>query len=261
MADPAKPERQRKSQRPNLHFDASEPELPWSRQIQVPIIAAIGIGLIRTIGPTLRFDIPGHAHTNRVHAAGRRCIYSFWHRGLFPMLWHSRNQGIVALSSTNFDGQWASRITRGMGFGSAFGSSSRGGLRGIATLAQRMKQGRDTAFTVDGPRGPRYVAKPGPVLLAQRTGCPIICFHAFSEHAWVLEKSWDLLQIPRPFSRVVIVWSPPIEVPEGATREVLESKHAEMQTMLEKMRDTAEAWFTLSEAERERERALLDAPL
>ncbi len=261
MAEQEKSDAPRQSKHANIHFDAEGPQLSFARRIQVPIIAATGIALIRTIGPTLRFDIPGHAHTDRVHAAGRRCVYAFWHRGLFPMLWHSRNQGIVALSSTNFDGQWASRVTRGMGFGSAFGSSSRGGLRGLAQLAQRMRQGRDTAFTVDGPRGPRYVAKPGPVLLAQRTGCPIICFHAYSEHAYVLKKSWDLLQIPRPFSRVVIVWGPPIEVPTTANASILESKHAEMQKLLESVRDTAELWFTLSPAERERERARLDAPI
>ena len=242
-----------------IQFDTRPTPLPWRRRAQIPVIAAAAVALVRTIGPTLRIETPGYVHTERLYAAGRRCVFSFWHRGLFPMLWNARNRSIVVLSSTNFDGQWASRVTRAMGFGAAFGSSSRGGLRGLAVLARRMAQGHDAAITVDGPRGPRYVAKMGPVLLAKRTGCPIICFHAHSERGYTFENAWDRFQIPYPFSRVVVAFGPPIEVPESANRAEVESKHAEMQRMLERLRDTAESWFSLSPAERERERASLNS--
>src|SRR5437773_8651610 len=56
-------------------------------------------------------------------------------------------------------------LFRSMGYGTAQGSSSRGGLRGLAVMARRIDDGHDCAFTIDGPRGPRYVAKPGPVML------------------------------------------------------------------------------------------------
>lgn len=246
-------------ERPGVHFDTRSPELSFWRRAQIPIIAGAAIALVRTIGPTLRIETPGWVQAERVHAGGRRCIFSFWHRGLFPMLWNSRNQSIVALSSTNFDGQWAARVTRAMGFGTALGSSSRGGLRGLAMLAERIAEGHDAAFTVDGPHGPRYVAKPGPVLLAQRSGAPIICFHAHSESGYTFKRAWDLLQIPFPFSRVVVAFGPPIEVPAKADRGMLHHKHAEMQRMLESLRDTAESWFSLSADEREGARARLNA--
>jgi lysophospholipid acyltransferase (LPLAT)-like uncharacterized protein len=242
-----------------IHLDTRLTRLPWRRRAQIPVIAAAAVVLVRTIGPTLRIETPGYAHTERLYAAGRHCVFSFWHRGLFPMLWNARDRSIMVLSSNNFDGQWASRVTRAMGFGAAFGSSSRGGLRGLAVLAQHMAQGYDAAITVDGPRGPRYVAKVGPVLLAKRTGCPIICFHAHSERGYTFEDAWDQLQIPYPFSRVVVAFGPPIDVPESANRAEVESKHAEMQRMLERLRDTAESWFSLSPAECERERASLNA--
>jgi lysophospholipid acyltransferase (LPLAT)-like uncharacterized protein len=93
-------------------------------------------------------------------------------------------------------------------------------------------------------------------MLARRAGRPIVVFHAGLERAWTLKKTWDLFQIPKLFSRAILVIAPPIEVAEDINREGLEEKHREMQTMLERVRDVAETWFSLPEEERERERAI-----
>jgi lysophospholipid acyltransferase (LPLAT)-like uncharacterized protein len=159
------------------------------------------------------------------------------------------------MNTTNFDGQWTRRVIEHFGFGTAQGSSTRGGLRGLAVMARRMEEGVDSAFTIDGPRGPRYVAKPGPVMLARKTGRSIYMFHIGVEKAHTLEKAWDLMAIPHPFSRAVIVSAPLMLVSHEADAEELERKHAEMQAALERVRDVAESWFGLSEAERERLRA------
>jgi lysophospholipid acyltransferase (LPLAT)-like uncharacterized protein len=236
------------------HYDTRPPQLSFSRRAQIPIIAAATLTLLRTLGPTLRFDVVGWPNAERVHASGRRCILAFWHRGILAATWWWRHRGIVVMNSTNFDGQWTRRVIESVGFGTAQGSSTRGGLRGLAVMARKIDQGHDAAFTIDGPRGPRYVAKPGPVLLARRTGAPIVCFHVHPEHAHTFKKSWDLFQVPCPFSRVALVIGPPIEVPSDANRETVEGKHAEMQKMLEGVRDAADSWFTLSDSERQRER-------
>jgi hypothetical protein len=116
------------------------------------------------------------------------------------------------------------------------------------------------AFTIDGPRGPRYIAKPGPVMLARKTGQPIFMFHIGLERAFTLKKSWDLFQVPHLFSRAVMVVAPLIYVAPDASRGLMEQKHAEMQGLLERVRDIAESWFSLSEAERARIRQELNAP-
>jgi hypothetical protein len=121
-------------------------------------------------------------------------------------------------------------------------------------MARRLEEGFDSGFTIDGPRGPRYVAKPGPVMLARRSGRPVILFHIGLERAWTLKKAWDLMQIPKPYTRAVLVIAPALEVPKAADHEGLEKKHQEMQIMLERLRDVAESWFSLTEEERERER-------
>ncbi|MGH9702451.1 MAG: hypothetical protein ACRD4K_03660, partial [Candidatus Acidiferrales bacterium] len=102
------------------------------------------------------------------------------------------------------------------------------------------------------PRGPRYVAKPGPVILARRTGQPIFVFHIAVQKAYTFEKSWDLFQVPHLFSRAIVVLAPAVYVPPDADRDLVERKHAEMQASLDRVRDIAENWFHTSEEDRQR---------
>lgn len=235
----------------NTHFDTRLPKLKWSRRIQIPIIAALVYSVIRTLGPTLRYEILGWHHAEKVYAQKKQCIWSFWHRVIIPVVWWARNRGYVVMNTTAFDGQWTRKVIEWLGYGTAQGSSSRGGLRGLAVMARRIEEGKDCAFTIDGPRGPRYVAKPGPVMLARKTGAPILVFHIGVDRGKTFEKTWDHFLLPKPFARTVMLFAPPIYVPREAD---LQAKQAEMQRELERVRDIAEGWFSLSEAEREKYR-------
>jgi lysophospholipid acyltransferase (LPLAT)-like uncharacterized protein len=239
----------------SAHYDTRLPDLPWSRRAQIPLIAAAVYTVIRTLGPTLRYEVLGWQHAERVYAEDKRCIWAFWHRVIIPIAWWARNRGIVVMNTTAFDGQWTRKVIEWLGFGTAQGSSSRGGLRGLAVMAKRLAEGLDCAFTIDGPRGPRYIAKPGPVMLARKTGCPIVVFHMGVDRGKTFEKTWDHFLLPAPFARTVMLVAPPIHVPPDANAELIESKHAEMQRELERVRDLAESWFTLTEEQRNRHRA------
>lgn len=258
MLDTAK-SAEEQEQRLSAHYDTRLPKLTRWQQMQMPLIAWAGYWLVRSLGPTLRFEVLGWQHAERRYAAGQRCIFAFWHRSIFPIMWWARHRGIVVMHSTNFDGQWTGRVIKRLGYGTAQGSSTRGGLRGLAVMTQRLEEGLDVAFTIDGPRGPRYVAKPGPVMLAWRTGCPIVVFHVGLEGAHTFRKTWDLFQIPYLFSHAVILFAPPICVPADADHEMLARKHAEMQAALERVRDLGESWFTLSPERRDRERTAWNA--
>lgn len=239
----------------NVHYDTRLPDLPWSRRVQIPFIAAAVYSVIRTLGPTLRFEVLGWQHADRVHASKKQCIWAFWHRVIIPIAWWARNRGIVVMNTTAFDGQWTRKVIEWLGFGTAQGSSSRGGLRGLAVMSRRLAEGLDCGFTIDGPRGPRYIAKPGPVMLARKTGCPVLVFHIGIDRGKTFEKTWDHFLLPKPFARAIFLVAPPIHVPADANQEVLEAKHAEMQRELERVRDIAEAWFTLNEPQRAKYRA------
>ena len=210
----------------------------FKQTIALWLISCLGYLAIRIIGPTLRPSFtyePGTEHEPRTRPA----IYCFWHRCVFPAGYLFRGHGIRVLTSRSYDGEYIARIIERLGFRAVRGSSSRGAVQSLRELQRELEQGEFVAFTIDGPRGPRYVAKPGPIHLARVTGAPIFCFYVAVEHAWVL-NSWDAFMIPKPFSRVHCYVRSPIFVSADADHD---RSLSTMQAELEQARLRAEAFF------------------
>ena len=252
VANDAKSAVAQDNQSSHMQFDARPPELSRWRRAQIPVIAWLVYGVVRLIGPTLRLEIVGVQNAVQIRDGGEVAIGAFWHRCIFSAIWVWRNRGIIVLNTVNFDGQWTRRVIERLGFGTAQGSSSRGAIEGLTVMASRLEEGKHVALTIDGPRGPRYVAKPGAVILARRTGCPVSVFHVALERAHTFKNSWDLFQIPYPFSRAVMFVAPPIRVPLDADSDTVHQKQKEIQAALERVRDVAESWFHLPAVERDR---------
>ena len=142
------------------------------------------------------------------------------------------------MTSRSFDGEYIARFLTRFGFGAIRGSSSRGGVRGLVEMIRLMREGVPMAFTVDGPRGPRYEAKSGPVMLAKKTGNPILPFVIECSSYWQI-KSWDRLQIPRPFARAKVIYAEPIFVPEDGDDEGVRLK---LQTALDDLVERGARW-------------------
>jgi lysophospholipid acyltransferase (LPLAT)-like uncharacterized protein len=209
------------------------------QRLVLALVAAVGWLLVRLIGPTLRYTVSieeGGPPTD----SPRPAIYVFWHRCIIPATYWYRDKQIAVMTSASFDGEYIARIIEKFGYRAVRGSSTRGGVRALLGMHTEIDQGRTVAFTIDGPRGPRYVAKPGPVLLARNVQVPIMAFHLAVESAWVL-NSWDSFIVPKPFSRVVLRVSRLVNVPSGAGSAALETYHAEMQWALDRARQSAEA--------------------
>jgi lysophospholipid acyltransferase (LPLAT)-like uncharacterized protein len=210
----------------------------WDRFL-LWLITWAGFLAIRLIGPTLRVNVsfedgaPASLDT-------RPMILAFWHNCIFPATYVWRNLQIRVMSSDSFDGEWTGRIIRKFGFVKVRGSSSRGAVRALLGMKRELEQGWPVAFTIDGPRGPRFVAKPGAVLLARATGAPMVAFHIAVEKAWIL-NTWDRSMIPKPFSRALVRVSRRMVVPADANDPQKEHFHAELQTALERVREFAEA--------------------
>jgi lysophospholipid acyltransferase (LPLAT)-like uncharacterized protein len=166
----------------------------------------------------------------------------FWHGRILPGIWHFRNQGIVVITSHNFDGEWIARIIERFGYGTARGSSSRGGSRALVQMRRDLSSGRPVAFTVDGPRGPRKVAQPGAPFLSGATGHPILPFHIEVHRHWTT-RSWDRPQIPKPYSRVAVVIGEPIVV-SATTDDVVEHGRRELERALESLEARAKELLT-----------------
>ena len=108
-------------------------------------------------------------------------------------------------------------------------------------MIREMRRGTPMAFTVDGPRGPRYEAKPGAVVLAKKTGNPMVPFLVECDRFWTV-GSWDRLQIPQPFTKARFIVGDPIYVDETSGDAGVESKRVELQRSLEKLVENGRAW-------------------
>lgn len=194
--------------------------------------AQIGYWAIRLIGRTLRYEVEGWENHRAIEAAGNRIIYTFWHGRILAGTYFFRGRGIVVMTSRNRDGEYIARVIGRFGYGAARGSSSRGGRRALALMTRELRRGHDVAFAIDGPRGPRYVAKPGAIWIAAKTGAAVFPFHLSPEKKWDL-NSWDRFQIPKPFSRVLVVMGRPIYVPADAAGRQLDEFQGELQRSLE----------------------------
>ncbi len=212
------------------------------QRLQIALAAGMGSFAIGLIGRTLRWEVFGWDHWEAARRLGKGLIYTFWHQEIFSATWFWRNRGIVVMTSRNFDGEYIARIIRKYGYGAARGSSSRGATRALVEMVRALRKGRDAALTIDGPRGPYHVAKPGAVLLSKTTGAPILCFHIAPAQAWVFAKSWDRHQVPRPFSRAAVFIAPPITVPPDADDEEQARKLVNVQATLDGLVQQGEQW-------------------
>jgi lysophospholipid acyltransferase (LPLAT)-like uncharacterized protein len=205
--------------------------LTSAQRFKAASIAAIGYPVVALLGRTLRWTVEGREYLDAVVASGRQPIFAFWHGRILPATYFFRRRGIVVITSENFDGEWIAQIIERFGYGTARGSTSRGGRRALLQLIKDLKAGKSAAFTLDGPRGPAKVAQPGAVWLAGATGNPILPFHIETSRHWTT-KSWDQTQVPKPFADAALVIGAPIDVPKDADEGTIERQRSALESSL-----------------------------
>ena len=184
----------------------------------------LGGALVRALFLTTRMERKGAENYQRFRRERSPVIFVFWHGQLLPLIYHHRREDAVVLVSDHADGEYVTRVIERMGFGTARGSSTRGGTKGLKGLIRAAREGHDLAITPDGPNGPARRFKPGALLVAARTGLPIIPVAAGASSAW-RASSWDGFLIPKPFARVLLRYGPPHWVERDADEHAL-ARHA-----------------------------------
>ena len=197
---------------------------------------------IKLIGSTIKFEVEGWENWEAASSDGHIPIYTFWHNRIFLSIYFWQRRRIVVMTSQSFDGEYIARFVQRFGNGAARGSSTRGATGAMVEMVRLMRAGCPAAFTIDGPKGPRYVAKMGSVLLAKKTGHPIVPFTIVARTLWELKNTWDRTQIPRPFTRARVVIAPPIFVPADAGEEELAARRDELQRALDEVVEKGERW-------------------
>ncbi|HEV7590515.1 MAG TPA: lysophospholipid acyltransferase family protein [Longimicrobium sp.] len=179
------------------------------------VVAALGSVALNALMSTCRYQREGVEHYDQFWRQGKPVIFTLWHGRLLPCTHFHRQQGVVTLISQHRDGEYITRVVRRWGFTAVRGSTTRGGLDALRELIQHVRAGRSLAITPDGPKGPREKMKPGPVLIAQRTGAPIIPVVSGASRASYV-GGWDRFMIPHPFARLRIAYGEPVFVPRRA---------------------------------------------
>jgi lysophospholipid acyltransferase (LPLAT)-like uncharacterized protein len=218
----------------------------WDR-VRFAAVSTVGSFLIRMICSTVRWDVEGWENYRCFESAGKRRIMAFWHGRIIGAAWYFRRRGIVVMVSRNKDGEYITRVIRRLGYRTARGSSSRGGGRALVEMLRALRGKSDVGFSVDGPRGPRYVAKSGPVWLAARSGQPILPFHVSARSKWEF-SSWDRFQVPKPFTRCLVLIGEPIHVPPGAAEAELEASLRTLQASLDDLRSRGDSHWNEARA-------------
>lgn len=222
----------------------ASPRFTLSQRFALATVPRIVWALFRLIGATWRFEVIAEEGATPLPfgmGAGAE-IFCFWHQCVLPCAIYYRRTHATILISRSFDGELITRTLRLFGFHAVRGSSSRGAREGLLGLKGVIESGGPAIFTADGPRGPIYRTKMGPVRLARMTGARIGAFHLEPEHAWKM-NSWDRFLVPRPFTRIVVSWARWTYVPADLPDSELEQKREELNAAIERARLRALAYL------------------
>jgi lysophospholipid acyltransferase (LPLAT)-like uncharacterized protein len=222
----------------------SKPRFTFAQSLVLAVVPRVVWALLWIVSRTWRFEVIAEEGVVPVLFGEKPGpeIYCFWHQCVLPCTVYFRKSHAVILISKSLDGELITRILRMFGFDAVRGSSSRSAREGLLGLKHVIETGRTAIFTADGPRGPIYQTKMGPIKLAQMTGAPIGAFHLQPERAWTL-RSWDHFLIPKPFTRIVVSWAQWTRVPADLAPEQFEPKREELNAAIERARRRAVDYF------------------
>jgi lysophospholipid acyltransferase (LPLAT)-like uncharacterized protein len=189
---------------------------------------------------SLRVEYAGDAELRARWERGERALLACWHNRLLilPVLGEERPMCIMV--SQHRDGEMATRLLGAWGVTTVRGSATRGAVGGFLRLVDAFRRGNNMVVLPDGPRGPRYVAKPGVIHLAKAVEAPIYPVAYATSGAWRL-KSWDRLIIPKPFGRIRIAVGEAVAVPPDASSDQLAALRADLETRLNQLTQSVEA--------------------
>lgn len=185
------------------------------------LVSLVVAAVYRLLMCTVRVRMEGDGSVRKLWDEGQPVVLALWHNELFCLPSLRTGSRWVAIVSASKDGEYLARILNRLDIDTARGSSSRQGLAALMQAVRVMRAGGgrvNGVVTVDGPRGPRHVAKDGAVFLAQKAGARLVPARTVYSRKWVFEKAWDRFELPKPFSTARVVFGEPYAVPEGRLR-------------------------------------------
>jgi lysophospholipid acyltransferase (LPLAT)-like uncharacterized protein len=221
--------------------------LTRGRMLLYRVAVAIGWRLGRFIWATCRVHRTLGLEVARATVRESRAVIPvYWHQHLLfgvRALLDLAPDGLKAgfLISPSVDGTAPAMLVERIGGHVIRGSSTATGARALRDYYETIvKQGISPAITPDGPRGPVHEFKPGPVLLSQLSGKPILPI-SIAASPCIRFRTWDRFELPLPFSRIVIAYGEPVRIQRGVDADMLTRLQGEMAARLQALQAEARA--------------------
>ncbi len=215
-------------------------------KVSLKVIPFVFVWLTRIWFSTCRLTVHGQEHMDQIKAAGTPAIASFWHYGVLYILYFFRKESGVAMVSASRDGEYISRVVEKLGNETVRGSRKKGGMQAIIKLIRAVREGKNAILVADGSQGPARIAQAGSLMLAAKTGVPVLPM-AWSCNRYKRFGSWDGTAVPLPFSRIDFFYGEPLLVPPGLKEEQVEEYRQELEKRLNDL--YAQAWALQGKAE------------
>lgn len=209
------------------------------QRLILAVVPPLAANLYKFLGATCSREVRGEEHFEGMLRTRGTALLALWHEatGILACLHQGRN--FHSTASYSFDGELAARAVHCFGAETVRGSSSNGGSEALREMEKVLGRVPAVGITMDGPRGPRRVAKPGIAILSARTGAPIVPNAAAIARCW-RTRSWDEFIIPKPFGHAIYAYGPPVPPPptehpddieqtRRAVEQALNALHAEIE--------------------------------
>lgn len=200
----------------------------------INILSWLAHGLVFILYKSYRFSYTNEENLEEAKRLSPNGSYllSVWHQNLFAGILAQRHTPHVVIVSRSKDAEILARIMIRMGHTPFRGSSKKGnvekgGKEAKSDMIEVLATGLPGAITVDGPKGPAHMVKPGIVDMASKAGIPLVPYHAKAKSQWVF-NSWDKFRLPKPFSKIIVSYGKPIMV----GRDLNENDFSKMQSEL-----------------------------
>ena len=181
---------------------------------KILLLSLLGRWIFQILFFLNKVSIKGEENLLRLIKSGKPVMLCVWHgRLLFPSWYIRHHTTLHIISSRHADSEILAHILRHWGYGLIRGSTKKGGMRVIREMTEIFKNGGIIAVTNDGPKGPSCIAKSGSIGLALKNNVKIITVTGSATKYWKM-KSWDHFMLPKPFGKIQIVVSTPMEITE-----------------------------------------------
>ncbi len=193
------------------------------------------LALTRALFSTVRETTSGFNHYQRLLDAGQPFIACLWHYSLFYSISRTKGRGWVIMASASDDAEYIARVLHRLGHVTVRGSRTKGGLAALKEMMTHIKNhGRRAVLVGDGSQGPALELQAGVVLLASKTGAPILPLAWGADRYWAF-RSWDRTVLPKPFARINMCFGAPLTVPAALTAQDLEGRRRKIEGVMREL--------------------------